>query len=287
MQIAIHLGAHCTDEDLILRTLGENTSLLTQHSVAVPPGGKARPAIRKALQGEAALLPGAANPLLQELLTDQDADRVVLSYEGFLGVYAKVLNGTGMYAEVGRRAEMLRDVFPGHEVRFYLALRNPATFIPALFEASSATEFPAFIAGQDLASMLWSGPVSRIREACPDVPLTLWCNEDLPLLWPDVLGAIAGIDVDLEGEDAVLRQVMTREGYKRFTSYLRDNPTRSRATWRKVVTAFLGKYADEKAVAPEITLPGWTEEMIVTLSSLYEHDVAAIRARVDVTFLAP
>ncbi|NHX22099.1 hypothetical protein, partial [Escherichia coli] len=86
----------------------------------------------------------------------------------------------------------LRDVFPGHEVRFYLALRNPATFIPALFEASSATEFPAFIAGQDLASMLWSGPVSRIREACPDVPLTLWCNEDLPLLWPDVLGAIAG-----------------------------------------------------------------------------------------------
>lgn len=287
MQIAIHLGAHCTDEDLILRTLSDNGPLLTQHSVAVPPGGKARPAIRKALQGGGNLVPGMGNPLMQELLDETPADRIVLSYEGFLGVYAKVLSGPSIYAEAAKRARMLRDVFPGHEVEFFLAIRNPATFVPALFEASSAADFAGFVAGHDLAQITWSEPVTQIRAACPGVPLTLWCNEDLPLIWPEVLRRVAGIDVDMTGENAILAQVMTREGFRRFEGYLQDNPVPNQTIWRKVVTAFLKKYADEAAVAPEIDLPGWSEEMIAGLSDLYEKDVIRLKAMDDVTFIAP
>ncbi|CTQ48814.1 hypothetical protein [Jannaschia donghaensis] len=288
MQIAIHLGAHCTDEDLILRTLIENAPLLTRQSVVVPPGGKARPAIRKALQGNGGnLVPGMGNPLMQELLEETSADRIVLSYEGFLGIYAKVLSGRAMYTEAARRTQMLRDIFPGHQVEFFLAVRNPATFVPALFEASSATEFPAFIAGHDLAQINWSEPVAQIREACPDVPLTVWCNEDLPLIWPDLLRRIAAVDAEMTGEDAILRQIMTPEGFRRFEGYLRDNPVPNLTMWRKVVTAFLNKYADDAAIAPDITLPGWSEDMIVGLSDLYEQDVARLRAMDGVTFIAP
>lgn len=287
MQIAIHLGAHCTDEDLILKTLADNGPVLTQHSVAVPAGGKARPAIRKALQGGGNLVPGMGNPLMQELLDETTAERLVLSYEGFLGVYAKVLSGRSIYKDAGKRATMLRDIFPGHQVEFFFAIRNPATFIPALFEASSATDFSGFLAGHDLAQITWSEPISQIRAACPEVPLTVWCNEDLPLIWPDVLRHVAGIDVDMQGEDAILRQIMTREGFRRFEGYLRDNPAPNLTTWRKVVTAFLGKYADDAAVAPDIALPGWSEEMIAGLSDIYERDVATLKAMDDVTFITP
>lgn len=288
MQIAIHLGAHCTDEDLILKTLSDNAGVLTRHSVTVPPGGKARPAIRKALQGGGGnLVPGMGNPLMQELLDKASAERVVLSYEGFLGVYAKVLSGQSMYADAAKRAAMLRDIFPGHDIEFFLAIRNPATFVPALFEASSATDFGDFLAGQNLARISWSDTIGRIRAACPEVPLTVWCNEDLPLIWPDVLRAVGGVKAELKGEDAILRQIMTPEGFRRFEGYLRDNPAPTLGTWRKVVAAFLGKYADDAAVAPDITLPGWSEEMIAGLSHLYEMDVARIRDMNDLTFIAP
>ena len=287
MKIAIHLGAHCTDEDLILRTLADNPQVLTGAGVVIPPAGKARPAIRKALQGNGQMIPGMGNPLVTELLENVRGSRMVLSYEGFLGAYAKVLAGPSMYVEAGQRTAMLRDLFPGHDVQFFLAIRNPATFIPALFEASSVDDFGAFLAGHDLANITWSEPVAAIRAACPEVPLTIWCNEDLPLVWPDVLRAVAGVEEALAGEDAVLSQIMTREGFRRLRSYLKDNPPAGLSTWRKVVTAFLGKYADESKVEPEIALPGWDEPMIAGLSDLYERDVARLRSMGDITFIAP
>mgnify|MGYP003670590229 CR=1 FL=1 len=245
MDIAIHLGAHCTDEDLILKTLSDNQELMQKHSVAIPPAGKARPAIRKALQSGGNLVPGMGNPLIADLLGKVTADRLVLSYEGFLGVYAKVLSGASIYEGAGQRAQMLRDLFPGHTVEFFL------------------------------------------RAACPDVPLTIWCNEDLPLIWPDVLRIISGVEAEMTGEDAILRQIMTPGGFTRLKGYLRDNPAKGLPTWRKVVTAFLGKYADEAAVAPDIDLPGWTDETIAGLSDLYEADIARLKAMGDVTFIAP
>ena len=282
MDIAIHLGAHRTDEDLLVRTLIENAKRLARGGIEVPLPGRARPAIRKALQSRGDL---SAASLSSEL--GRDADRLVLSYEGFLAVYAKVLAGTTIYPEAGARAAALRALFPGEPVSFYLALRNPATFVPAVFRASSVTDFAAFVEGHDMSRIRWADPVRAIREACPDAPLTVWCNEDLPLIWPDVLHAVAGTDQALEGEDAILREVMTGPGFTRLETYLRDNPAPSRGTWRKVVTAFLGKYADEDKIDEEIALPGWSEEMIAGLSDLYERDVAEIRAMDDVTFLAP
>ncbi|WP_281823717.1 hypothetical protein [Jannaschia rubra] len=286
MDIAIHLGAHCTDEDLILRTLGANADLLRNRSVFIPPGGRARPAIRKALQGSGDLVAGG-DALLSELLGERTADRMVLSYEGFLGVYAKVLSGTSMYIEAGQRAQMLRDLFPGHRVEFLMAIRNPATFVPALFEASSISDFGDFLSGHDLTQITWAEPVEAIREACPEVPLTLWCNEDLPLIWPEVLRTVSGIDEPLKGEDAILRQIMSEDGLRRLRAYLNDNPPDTPANWRKVVTAYLGKYAEDARIEPDIDLPGWSDETIEGLTDIYEQDVVRLKARDDIIFIAP
>ncbi|MEM7644777.1 MAG: hypothetical protein AAF366_19990 [Pseudomonadota bacterium] len=288
MDIALHLGAHCTDEDRLLKTLQVNADILRQTGALVPPPGKSRPALRKALQTKGKdLLPGAASPLVAELTGGADARRLVLSYEGFLGTYATVLAGPAMYRDGPKRAAMLRDLFPGHQVSFFLAIRNPATFVPALFEASTVEDFGDFVAGHDLSAIRWSDVLRRLRDACADVPLTVWCNEDLPLIWPDILRLVSGHNGNLAGEDAILQEIMTPSGHTRLRTYLRDNPPGNLETWHKVVIAFLKKYADESKIEEEIQLPGWSDDLIAGLSDLYEKDVARIAAMDDITLIQP
>ena len=288
LDIAIHLGAHCTDEDLILRTLMQNADALTRRGIVVPPGNRVRPAIRRVLAARPDdAFPPNTEPLRDSLLDGERARRLVLSYEGFLATYATALDGPDLYPEAGRRAASLQDVFPRDRVAFFLAIRNPATHVPALFEASSADDFGAFLDGVDLPRLRWSAVVDAIRAACSDAALTVWCNEDLPLIWPDVLYAVIGTDIPLAGEDAILRQVMSAEGVRRFEAYIQENPAPDRSTWRKAASAFLVRHADAAQIEPEITQPDWSEDMIAGLSDLYEADVARIRARDDVTFLAP
>ncbi|WP_299820016.1 hypothetical protein [uncultured Jannaschia sp.] len=288
MDIAIHLGAHCTDEDLILRTLSRNADVLATRGVVVPPGARVRPAIRRVFAARPDdAFPPNAEPLRDSLLDGTRARRMVLSYEGFLSTYATALEGPDLYPEADARTALLQDVFPRDRVAFFLAIRNPATHVPALFEASSFEDFGDFLDGVDLASLRWSAVVDAIRAVCSDAALTVWCNEDLPLIWPEILRAVSGVDIPLAGEDAILRQVMTSEGFRSFEAYLKDNPTADRSTWRKTASAFLVRHADAAQIEPEIAQPDWSEEMIAGLSNLYEADVARIRARDDVTFLAP
>lgn len=287
MDIAIHLGAHCTDEDLILRTLAANKTALIEQGVAVPPPRVARPAIRQALQGMNAAA-GMPDPkVVDRLQTGMGTQRLVLSYEGFLGIYAKVLAQSRMYPGAGARAALLRDLFADHHVEFHMAIRNLATFVPAIFEASSIPDFADFVDGHDLSAMSWITPIAEIRTACPDVPLTIWCNEDLPMIWPDVLRAVSGLEGPLDGDLAILERVMRPDGFARLGDYLADNPTSNPETWRKVASAFLTKYTDESATSVEIDLPGWSTEMIERLSDIYALDVAALQARDDITFIVP
>ncbi|MEL6585291.1 MAG: hypothetical protein AAFY65_03810 [Pseudomonadota bacterium] len=287
MDIAIHLGAHCTDEDRILKALLADRDMLRAEGTEVPVPSKARPALRKALRSDqGSLLPGGQSPLLADLVEGQP-DRVVFSYEGHLGAYAKVLNGSEMYSDADARVTGLRDLFPGHQCFFLMGIRNPATFIPALFAASTIDTFGTFVAGHDLGAMRWSDVIIRIRTACPDVPLVVWCNEDLPLIWPDILRTVSGIEVPMKADGMILQEIMTPKGFNRLQAYLQENPAPNLETWRKVVSAFLGKYVDESKVDEEIVLPGWSQDVIAALTVEYEADLANIQTMADVTFLLP
>lgn len=287
MEIAIHLGAHCTDGDLLLRSLGENRAALLERGVAVPLPGRARPAIRQALtQARDGRLPEAArHDLVDALLGDTDADRIVLSHEGFLGAYARVLDEGRLYREAGVRARLLRALFADHEVSFLIGLRNPAAFIPALFEASTLDDFAAFAGPFADAPPSWAVPLRDIAEA--GAPVTAWCNEDLPLLWPEILREAAGVSERLDGEDAILRDVMSASGFARYETYLRDNPPPTAAHGRRVATAFLAKYARPEALVEEIAQPGWDAEVVARLSAAYEADLPEVARIPGVRLLTP
>ncbi|CUH39691.1 hypothetical protein JSE7799_02419 [Jannaschia seosinensis] len=292
MEIAIHLGAHCTDEDLIVQTLHRDEFLRREAGFTIPAPRRFRPALRHALQEDGDdLLPGASNSLVAELLEGVEGRRLILSYEGFLAARRTAFSQATIYPEAAVRCARLRDLFPGHEVSFLMGIRNPATLIPAVFEASSEEDFVTFIAGLDLSALAWSDTVGAIRETCPDVPLTLWCNEDLPLIWPELLRATAGLPLRgperLEGEFAILERIMTPEGLTQLRDHLRVNPPKRPIARRRIVSDFLAEHADSAEIAPEIDQPGWGAEVIAGLSENYEADVARLTTRGDISFLAP
>ena len=80
---------------------------------------------------------------------------------------------------------------------------------------------------------------------------------------------------------------MTEEGLVRLRGYLAENPPPNEIQRRRVVAAFLSKYARPEVVEVELDLPGWTDETVEKLTEIYDEDVLTISRLPGVHFIAP
>jgi hypothetical protein len=290
MQVIYHLGAHFTDENRLLKCLLSNRDVLEAEGVAVPEPKLYRGALRDLavkLKGKPAR-PEQQQELLNQVLQGQDAERLVFSWDSFLSLPPWILKET-MYPAAGERVHAFSQIFDGYETQFFLGLRNPATFLPLLYQVNKPDSYDDFLAGCDPYELRWSYVIARILELTPNAQLTVWCDEDTPLIWPEVLRAVAGLPADqpLVGENALLAQLMSGEGLSRMQAYMETRPPQSVEQRRKIVSAFLDKFALPERVDLTVEMPSWDQEMIDDLTSIYEEDVAKIMASGKVTFIAP
>jgi hypothetical protein len=291
MQIVYHLGAHCTDEDRILKCLLKNKGALAAEGIAVSGPGRYRNLFRDTLiKLRGARAPKAVQQLILDAVLELETPRrVIFSHEQFLCLPTRVLGEGRLYPKAGEKVVWLRNVFPDNPVEFHIAIRNPATFIPALYATTQEPDFRAFAAEVDARTVAWSDTIARMRAGAPDCPVTVWCNEDTALLWPEVLRAVAGHSpgLRLAGTDDFLASLMTAEGMTRMQAYLASHPPVTDAQRRRVVAAFLDKFAIPEAVEVELDLPGWTVELVEEATAAYEADMARLAAIPGVTFLCP
>ncbi|MEL6574111.1 MAG: hypothetical protein AAFQ64_20895 [Pseudomonadota bacterium] len=291
MEIVCHIGANCTDEDRLLRSLLRNTGVLAKDGVRVPGPGKYRRLLRETIQG----LKGAPPPpnsrevLLDAILDDDRTERLVLSNSNFICIPNRIFENGTFYLLAEPKLRGLRALFPGDEIELYLAIRNPATFIPETFQASKFDDLPTFMRGLHPTEVRWSDLVRRIRQLVPDAKLTVWCNEDTPLLWGRLMRAITGVlpSVPLVGTYDLLKTIMADEGMQRMQAYMTQNPPPTQQHELKIIMAFLDKYAIEDLLEEELDLPEFTQDLVEDLTDRYDNDVDAIAAMPDVIFLDP
>lgn len=291
MQVVFHLGAHSTDEERLVRGLGRARGTLGAQGCQVPQPARYRRLLSDAL----GTLRGApAESGMQEALLDQivdeDAfDRLVLSHEFFLCIPHKVISEGGFYRMAGRKAAGLANLFAGQEIEFHMALRDPATLLPALMERIDGKSYDDYMGEVRPEDLRWLPVIEDIRSSVPEARLVLWCNEDTPLIWPEVLRGVAGVgpEMPLEAEMDVLATIMTEGGIERLAAYLAERPGIGTDQRRKVTTAFLSKFADPGQLEVEAALPGWDQALVDRISAAYEADVAAIAALPGVEFLHP
>lgn len=295
MDIIYHFGAHCTDEERLIRCLLKNRSVLAQQGIIVP--GPAR--YRKLMRDTALALKGAPASrdtqalVLEQIMETDDARRLILSWDNFLAYPHWSIRGDLLYPSASERIRAFTNIFPQIEAEFFIAIRNPATLLPGLFakqvsDRERGKSVEAFFEGTDLFAMRWSQTLQSVLDSVPGVRLTVWSDEDTPLIWPEVIQAVTDHDpgTPLEDAEELLGQIMSAEGLSRMRTYLEAHPPATTALRRKVVSAFLDKFARADAINQTVALPGWTEDTVIRLTETYERDVATIRAMPQIRFLS-
>ena len=291
MEIAIHLGAHLTDEDHLVRCLMRNRPALAEVGIAVPGPGRYRQQLRE-LAHQMRDTPTNAETqeaVLDGILDEDGVDRIVLSWDGFLSMPQWVIGNGHLYHTAGGRVAQLARLFPEAEVSLFLAVRNPATFLPALVRTDPTGAVQRELEHCDLASLRWSTVVNRIVQTNPGLPLTVWCDEDVPLLWPEILRAVADHppQLVLDGWLARYWEMVTPPAHDAMRRWFAAHPVSDDAHRRRVLATLLGRLARPEALEPESHLPGWTDDVVDTLSAIYDSDLDVIAAMPGVTLLEP
>jgi hypothetical protein len=293
MQVAFHLGAHCTDEDRLLKSLLANKNALAAEGISVPGPGR----YRQMLQDSARTLKGAPadtetqEKFRDEILHDRGARRVVLCDENFMCVHARIFENGMLYEKSSYKTQWLRNLFPEDEVEFHIGIRNPASFIPAAFHHPDQRyeSFRDFMSGTDIMDLRWSDVILTIRENNPGCPLTVWCNEDTPLLWSQLLRELSGHDPQtrLNDDFGILNTIMKPIGLRRMNKYLEEHPPETEPQRVRIIAAFLEKFGITDEIEEELDAPGWTEELVNEMTEIYEEDLFEIERMSGVTFLLP
>lgn len=293
MQVALHAGVHQSGADRLFKTLLRNRDGLRGEGIAIPGPGKYRKLISEmlnALDG-AAPAPGAREVLLDSIL-DVDmghVDRLVLSHENLFSVPKIAFQGGVVYRKAEHRLRILREVFDGDAFEVFIALRNPASFLPALQAATPHEDIDQLLKGLDPAQIRWSDLITRITDALPGVPVTVWSDEDSPLIWGEIVSELAGVEpgFPIIGAYSRMASIMSRDGMTRFRAYIADHPDLTQVQVRRAMVAFLDKYADPFKLEEELDLPGWDDALIADLTEQYEEDLFDLRRIPGVTLIEP
>lgn len=291
MQIAYHIGANLTDEDRLIKSLLKNKAKFRDHGIVIPGPGKYRILLRETLQklDGAQPSPETREILLDSILDEEDATRVVLSHDAFICIPNRVFENGRFYHLVDQKLGGLNRIFKEDDISIFMGMRNPATFIPALFEQSRFDDFGEFMRNMDPRDVLWSDVIRNIQSIAPDVELTVWANEDTPLIWAQLIREIAGVDPmePITGGYDLLNAIMSKDGMARFHSYLKSHPPQTEVQKRRIIAAFLDKFALEDEIEETLNAPGWNDDLVEELTEIYEDDLEDISRMPGVTLIEP
>jgi hypothetical protein len=291
MQLVLHTGVHFTEEDRLMKCLLRNRSDFAQRGVSIPGPGKYRVLLRQTLDAmiDAPLAYNARDLILDDVLDDERPSRVILSNPHFFGAPRTALRRGVLYPNAPMRLSQLAQLFAADQIELFMAIRNPATFLPAAFEQSPRESVLDFMGGVDPRVIRWSDSLIRMREAAPEIPITVWCNEDSPLIWAQIIRDMAGLDhgQKIIGGFDLLSDIIAKEGMQRFRAYLKKRPDMSEMQKRQVIAAFMDKFAVDAAIEEEIDMPGWTDDIIDELTAAYDEDMHTIKRIPGVQILSP
>lgn len=287
--IAIYIGSPFTNGEQIAWSLRKDAQQLDNQGLLIRRPGTYQKQVKAARNG---LLKGEIseeqrNLMLHQVIGDHQASRIVLSDNSYIGEGAWILNQGRFFPNAARNTQALRSLFREYELELFLSIRNPATLIPAAFRSQKKRTSKEFLSGADLISLRWSTVIIDILDANPETPLTVWCDEETPVIWPDILRAVADLPKEFcfGGELDIIQDALEEAAMTRLQQYLDDRPWLNESQRRRIYRVFLNRFCSEDIVEKEIDILGWDPELVDEMTDIYMDDLKLINRIREVRFL--
>ncbi|GAA6177859.1 hypothetical protein [Sulfitobacter pacificus] len=291
MQLVLQTGAHFTEQERLIKSVLRNKESFAQRGVVVPGPNSYRGLVRETLNAmrKTPASPQAREVLLDVMLDGSPADRLILSDANFFRTAGTAIQEGILYPAAAARMAHMAALFPDDEIEMYLAVRNPATFIPIIYDHAIDQSPAAFWGGRHPQDLRWSDTIADIREAAPNIAITVWCSEDTPLIWSQIIRELGGIDhhEKIIGGFDLLSTIMSKEGMERLRSYMHLHQDITEIQKRRVITAFLDKFALDDEIEEELDMPEWTDTLVDELTELYDEDMQTVERMDGVRIVAP
>lgn len=291
MQMAFHIGVHGTDGDRMLKTLLNNRGALLHNGTEIVPPGRHRGLFEEALMS---LNGGAATPGMEEIMLDavlesENPKRVIFSTPTFMGAPGRVVGRDGFYPQIGSRVAALAGLFPSADCEFFLAIRNPATLLTEVLPQFTGGDYHTLMQGQQPLDLRWRDAIRRLVQSAQGRRVVIWCHEDAPMIWPEVVRLIAAMppEAPLSGGLIFLQEILGDAGFAQLRAAL-GAQDRITVTQRRAISAeILARDAPEGALDQTVDLPGWTQDLVDEMTRNYRADVAEIAVLPGVEFVLP
>ncbi|WP_282602168.1 hypothetical protein [Paracoccus sp. PARArs4] len=291
MQMVFHLGVHATDGDRLLRTLQENQPQLRHARTEVVVPERHKDIFDEALQS---LAGGNSTPEMEQIMLDamleaEDPQRVIMSTATFMGAFGRVVGREGLYPQIGRRAAALTRLFPSARTEFFLAIRNPATLLSDVLPQFTGGDYTELMQGNQPMDLRWRDAIQRLVASVQGRRIVIWCHEDVPLIWPEIVRMVAGAgpDIPLKGGSAYVNDLLTDEGAQQLRDALSGQDQLSVSRRRAIFTNIIAQHAKPDALDQSVKLPGWTQDVVDQVTETYRADVAEIAVLPGVEFILP
>jgi hypothetical protein len=291
MDIALHLGVHLTDDGQLRGCLQANKRILAEQGIAVPRSRSFQNLFRAAANdltvGET--VPDFATELCAAVGASAATRRLICSTPALLCTLPEALEHGVLYPGAAARLAAYRTLLSAYPTEIFLAIRNPASFVPALLAELEPSDRGAILSHLRLDALRWSVLVQDIRKAWPEAPITVWCDEDTPFLWHRLLRLLSGHKPHGEFDNSFdwFNSVMIAGGAEKLEAYLRARPNLEEEFRHQIISAFLDKFGDDEKLDVDVSLAGWDAAQLDAISELYEQDVAFIAQMPGLRFLQP
>ena len=291
MQIAFHIGANCTDEDRLLKSILRNAETLLQQGIAVPGPGKYRSLIREAIQSldGARPAPDTRDILIDAIVEEDDIKRLVLSNDNFIAIPKRIFDQGQFYPQVDMKIRGLHHLFPNDQILLFLGMRNPVSFLQETWRRADAGAVLDYLGPLSPLDMQWSDVIRRIKRAAPNTPLYVWCNEDTPLIWEELIRLQSGIasSSPVIGRFDVLSGIVSDAGMQVIDASTTRRPDLGGDDLRDMIVEVLQEHALPDQIEDTIDLPGIDPAIITAMSEGYDDDLAIIAEMEGVELILP
>lgn len=291
MQMVFHVGVHGTDGDRLLKTLLNNRAWLMNHRTEVVTPNRHRGLFEDALMS---LNGGQATPEMVQIMLDavletEDPQRALFSSPTFMGAVGRAVSKEGLYTQIGSRCAALANLFPDAETEFFVAIRNPATLIQEILPHFAGGSYHTLMQGRHPLDLRWRDAIRRLTSLANGRRVVVWCHEDVPLIWPEVVRLMADMPLDapLTGGLTYLQELLSAEGNERLKTEISDRDNLSIMQRRAISSQMLNRYASTEQLDMQIDLPGWTQELVDEVTRNYREDVGEIAVLPGVEFILP